>query len=1255
MIRSVWCRNAASRGLVRGPSLGQDRNRAPERERRRTVHSMSRVWGCILTLGLILSAVPVGSVHAQLDLEVAHDVAAATVLLSALITQTENGVTTEIEECFLGSGSVVSPDGRIILTNSHVVSLVDLATSHAAETEASLEATPGRELTVQVQEIVVSVVDHANGIPDREYRAEVVMQDAALDLAVLRITGDSPGRNHEHSLRRPYLALDFGDAQPGQPVTLVGYPALASSEAGCAPAPKTRSVQMYPGTVSGFSGPNYDQIVVTASGSGGMSGGSAVNAEGQLVGVPAEIQEMAAGGVVEVIPIERATAVLEEIIPGITTPTPMPAPTATPSPVPPAATPSPVAPTVTPIPPTATAVPPPTPTPVPPAAIALPPPEARRSDLTPAYAVGDVFALWREVDLRSEREWASEAAATLSDQEEVRITGQPVYDEPYDWYPVESVKDPELRGWVLNVELEPELRNRDDVQDPDAGGLSPDSEQSEAGLPPESNFRVADGRRLARLKDRALAGNPVHGPSYGDLTASDTTNVAIVEADVLVRNFYARVQFTNPTEPSEHLWNYGLGFRDTGTNEQYRLIVSSEPDLALYDGMTLLSVGSAQWLALPARAANELGLVVVDDIAYIELNGHYAGTFDVSGRMGAGAIWVGSGFYSETMEGRTVRFSDFTIWSLDDEPAQPSATEAAAVEATVTAIPPPTVTSLPTPTPVPPTPTPVPPTNTPVPPTSTPVPATATPVPPGPTPEPTPVPVTNTPVPPALPSTNTPEPTTSIEPTPVASPPSGVSGSSWEGPNSGVRVSWDPTMWSVEDELIDVAYDGVQIGTPLSTVYLEAYEGFGGNAEACFADAARELGEREGVSEVVPLSGRPLPVAEDERGEAGLFGITATLPDGNTYRGVEYVECRTVLPGVSVLEITWQVATQAVDEDFPKVETLLAVIEVPRVTPGSTATQVPADLTATSTATAQLEPTPILSTATLIPPTETPALTPFESESCAAYASQEEAQAAYDAAELNTHDLDQDFDGFVCEDFFVTQEGGEPAGAQIDADSRAEVCEIIQNAGGSFEACLANLERSGDAADSGDGEVQLPAELEVRADDARRLDRLKARALAGNPIYGPSDGELATSDATDVSYAGTDVHLRNFYARVRFTYPPEATQEDWFFALLFRRTGVAPASKSFTLAMLEDTLLLQLEAETDTVLSGGDVEGFDFSVGGVNELGLVVVDDIAYAELNGQYVATFDVSGHMDAGTIWVWSSDSPVHYMDFTIWSLDD
>jgi hypothetical protein len=192
---------------------------------------------------------------------------------------------------------------------------------------------------------------------------------------------------------------------------------------------------------------------------------------------------------------------------------------------------------------------------------------------------------------------------------------------------------------------------------------------------------------------------------------------------------------------------------------------------------------------------------------------------------------------------------------------------------------------------------------------------------------------------PKLPATPVSQPATPVADNAVT----GISGSSWQGPNFGVRIHWNPDVWSVEGEFIDEGYDGLQIGTSISTVYLETYDGFDGDAAACFAAAEQEIGEREGVSEVVPLSDRPLPVAEEVRGVTGLFGLTATLPDGNTYRGVEYVECRTVYPGQTVLEITWQAVTQAFNEDFANVEELLAAIELPEeavpatpVAPGAT-------------------------------------------------------------------------------------------------------------------------------------------------------------------------------------------------------------------------------------------------------------------------------------------------------------------------------
>jgi hypothetical protein len=62
------------------------------------------------------------------------------------------------------------------------------------------------------------------------------------------------------------------------------------------------------------------------------------------------------------------------------------------------------------------------------------------------------------------------------------------------------------------------------------------------------------------------------------------------------------------------------------------------------------------------------------------------------------------------------------------------------------------------------------------------------------------------------------------------------------------------------------------------------------------------------------------------------------------------------------------------------------------------------------------------------------------SPACANYASHEEAQAAYDRADPNTFDLDQDFDGQACEDYFA------PAGATATSSESDQVAEALATA-----------------------------------------------------------------------------------------------------------------------------------------------------------------------------------------------------------------
>lgn len=160
----------------------------------------------------------------------------------------------------------------------------------------------------------------------------------------------------------------------------------------------------------------------------------------------------------------------------------------------------------------------------------------------------------------------------------------------------------------------------------------------------------------------------------------------------------------------------------------------------------------------------------------------------------------------------------------------------------------------------------------------------------------------------------------------------GLDNARWRSPARGIQVEWQPEIWTVDNELIDTAYEGLQLGSDASTVYIEAYEGFNGLAEECLKAAEQEITERPNSREVTRLSGRTLPEDAGASFSAQLFGVIAELPDGTIYRGVEYVACRSLEPGVAVLETTWQTATSSYNDELPHVRELFASLSIPETT-----------------------------------------------------------------------------------------------------------------------------------------------------------------------------------------------------------------------------------------------------------------------------------------------------------------------------------
>jgi serine protease Do len=178
------------------------------------------------------------------------DLARATVQVLAL-RQAPGG----LQPVWSGSGSVISPDG-LILSNAHVVD--DRAGDY--------------------DRLGIAITDRTDQAPRLAYLAEIASVDYGLDLAVLRIASDLSGEKVAVNL--PSVALgDSDQVEIGDNLRILGYPGIGGE-----------TITFTEGAVSGFTSERGVEgrawIKTDATIAGGNSGGMAVNAAGQLIGIP---------------------------------------------------------------------------------------------------------------------------------------------------------------------------------------------------------------------------------------------------------------------------------------------------------------------------------------------------------------------------------------------------------------------------------------------------------------------------------------------------------------------------------------------------------------------------------------------------------------------------------------------------------------------------------------------------------------------------------------------------------------------------------------------------------------------------------------------------------------------------------------------------------------------------------------------------------------------------------------------------------
>jgi S1-C subfamily serine protease len=175
-----------------------------------------------------------------------------------------------------GSGSIVSRDG-LILTNWHVIENYDQ------------KASPDIFIAVNLDD----------RYPPRElFRAELIDSDPEGDLALLKITGLLSGSPLPPGYRFPYIGI--GDSERlriGQPLSFFGYPGIGGTGS-------RASISITRGIVSGFEAVGERLYIKTdAEINSGNSGGAAVDAYYQLLGIPTVIIGEEGGQIAFVTPV----------------------------------------------------------------------------------------------------------------------------------------------------------------------------------------------------------------------------------------------------------------------------------------------------------------------------------------------------------------------------------------------------------------------------------------------------------------------------------------------------------------------------------------------------------------------------------------------------------------------------------------------------------------------------------------------------------------------------------------------------------------------------------------------------------------------------------------------------------------------------------------------------------------------------------------------------------------------------------------
>jgi len=171
---------------------------------------------------------------------------------------------------------------------------------------------------------------------------------------------------------------------------------------------------------------------------------------------------------------------------------------------------------------------------------------------------------------------------------------------------------------------------------------------------------------------------------------------------------------------------------------------------------------------------------------------------------------------------------------------------------------------------------------------------------------------------------------------------SAVEGNSYTSPSFGYTISWGHE-WSVTDEQNDADYNKLVVNNGDTSVYFEGVKD-SGTLDDCVSTLVDNLSSTKGASKVAQLedANGPIGGSEDSRSWT-VYGFTFTDTDGTKGDYAEYIDCRPISSGESILVISAIFSQDDLDAQMSAIADLLTGLSLTGDTngPGSDATETP--------------------------------------------------------------------------------------------------------------------------------------------------------------------------------------------------------------------------------------------------------------------------------------------------------------------------